>query len=139
MCIDLQKRGQHKEKTNTEERRSAKNFNLNSVSIFSSIECTYSKLYSLNTKIIVSYEYMNKYIAMNKLSCIVYTRCTHSFHNIKLVCKGYAICTCPVYTIWKLFGNWVHFLTVSKSETPGIQTWKLFVHVCVQRSFQFVH
>ena len=34
-----------------------RNFITASISIFSCIECTYAKLYSLNTKIIGSYEY----------------------------------------------------------------------------------
>ena len=52
--------------TNTEERTTTntedqqRNFNC-SISIFSSIECTYAKLYSLNTKIIGSYEYKQVY------------------------------------------------------------------------------
>ena len=87
MCIGLQKREQQptqkreqwptqkieqqptqkREQRPTQKREDQqRNFNC-SISIFSSIECTYSKLYSLNTKIIVSYEYINRYIAMNKL------------------------------------------------------------------------
>ena len=78
---------------------------------------------------------------MNKLhgKHRVCKQCANSYHNIKLVCKGYAMCALAVCTSWKLFGNCIHFLTVSKCETAGIQIWKLFVHVRVQTSVQCVH
>ena len=44
-----------------------------------------------------------------------------------------------VYTLWKLYGNQVHFLTVSKSETPSMLICIHLVHIHVQNSFQCVH